>query len=117
MAIGTCNMALDVLRDPELNWQAYCTRAKVGHPAAPPAGTQGPRTRDHDPIAKAQRTWSLHSGGQLRGHQGTQLWSVRLLRSRIEEPLPTAGIPSAAPGQGASRLPSSQTVEIWSLHL
>jgi hypothetical protein len=34
MAIGTCNMALDVLRDPELNWQAYCTRAKVGHPAA-----------------------------------------------------------------------------------
>ncbi|XP_003793197.1 tetratricopeptide repeat protein 22 [Otolemur garnettii] len=30
MAIGTCNMALDVLRDPELNWQAYCTRAKVG---------------------------------------------------------------------------------------
>ncbi|CAH6790601.1 Ttc22 [Phodopus roborovskii] len=29
MAIGTCNMALDVLRDPQLNWQAYCTRAKV----------------------------------------------------------------------------------------
>ncbi|XP_004679097.1 PREDICTED: tetratricopeptide repeat protein 22 [Condylura cristata] len=29
MAIGICNMALDVLRDPELNWQAYCTRAKV----------------------------------------------------------------------------------------
>ncbi|KAI2517278.1 tetratricopeptide repeat domain 22, partial [Homo sapiens] len=29
MAIGTCNMALDVLRDPELNWQAYCTRAKL----------------------------------------------------------------------------------------
>ncbi|XP_064138089.1 tetratricopeptide repeat protein 22 isoform X2 [Loxodonta africana] len=29
MAIGTCNMALDVLQDPELNWQAYCTRAKV----------------------------------------------------------------------------------------
>ncbi|XP_037683057.1 tetratricopeptide repeat protein 22 isoform X2 [Choloepus didactylus] len=29
MAIGTCNMALDVLRDPELNWQAYCTRAKI----------------------------------------------------------------------------------------
>ncbi|XP_045713631.1 tetratricopeptide repeat protein 22 [Phyllostomus hastatus] len=28
MAIGTCNMALDVL-DPELNWQAYCTRAKI----------------------------------------------------------------------------------------
>uniref|UniRef100_A0A2I3GB11 Tetratricopeptide repeat domain 22 n=1 Tax=Nomascus leucogenys TaxID=61853 RepID=A0A2I3GB11_NOMLE len=28
MATGTCNMALDVLRDPELNWQAYCTRAK-----------------------------------------------------------------------------------------
>ncbi|TKC39833.1 hypothetical protein EI555_007458, partial [Monodon monoceros] len=29
MAIGTCNMALDTLRDPELNWQAYCTRAKI----------------------------------------------------------------------------------------
>ncbi|XP_049735312.1 tetratricopeptide repeat protein 22 isoform X1 [Elephas maximus indicus] len=29
MAIGTCNMALDVLQDPELNWQAYCTRAKI----------------------------------------------------------------------------------------
>ncbi|KAG8518938.1 Tetratricopeptide repeat protein 22 [Galemys pyrenaicus] len=29
MAIGICNMALDSLRDPELNWQAYCTRAKV----------------------------------------------------------------------------------------
>ncbi|XP_045871025.1 tetratricopeptide repeat protein 22 [Meles meles] len=29
MAIGTCNMALDSLRDPELNWQAYCTRAKI----------------------------------------------------------------------------------------
>nr|XP_048309205.1 tetratricopeptide repeat protein 22 [Myodes glareolus] len=29
MAIGTCNMALDVLRDPQLNWQAYSTRAKV----------------------------------------------------------------------------------------
>uniref|UniRef100_A0A8D0H5V6 Tetratricopeptide repeat domain 22 n=1 Tax=Sphenodon punctatus TaxID=8508 RepID=A0A8D0H5V6_SPHPU len=29
MAMGVCNMALDVLRDPELNWQAYCTRAKI----------------------------------------------------------------------------------------
>ncbi|KAM5248583.1 tetratricopeptide repeat protein 22 [Ctenodactylus gundi] len=29
MATGTCNMALDVLRDPELNGQAYCTRAKI----------------------------------------------------------------------------------------
>nr|XP_044995307.1 tetratricopeptide repeat protein 22 [Jaculus jaculus] len=29
MALGTCNMALDVLGDPQLNWQAYCTRAKV----------------------------------------------------------------------------------------
>ncbi|XP_008066009.1 tetratricopeptide repeat protein 22, partial [Carlito syrichta] len=29
MAIGTCNMALDIVRDPELNWQAYCTRAKI----------------------------------------------------------------------------------------
>ncbi|XP_055978400.1 tetratricopeptide repeat protein 22 isoform X2 [Sorex fumeus] len=29
MAIGICNMALDVLPDPALNGQAYCTRAKV----------------------------------------------------------------------------------------
>ncbi|XP_033866355.3 tetratricopeptide repeat protein 22 [Acipenser ruthenus] len=29
MATGICNMALDILPDPELNWQAYCTRAKV----------------------------------------------------------------------------------------
>uniref|UniRef100_A0A8B9P6U5 Tetratricopeptide repeat domain 22 n=1 Tax=Apteryx owenii TaxID=8824 RepID=A0A8B9P6U5_APTOW len=29
MAKGICNMALDVLEDPELNWQAYCTRAQI----------------------------------------------------------------------------------------
>ncbi|XP_049630728.1 tetratricopeptide repeat protein 22 [Suncus etruscus] len=29
MAIGICNMALDVLPDPALNWQAYSTRAKI----------------------------------------------------------------------------------------
>lgn len=29
MATGICNMALNVLPDPEFNWQAYCTRAKV----------------------------------------------------------------------------------------
>lgn len=29
MATGICNMALNVLPDPELNWQAHCTRAKV----------------------------------------------------------------------------------------
>ncbi|XP_075943379.1 tetratricopeptide repeat protein 22 [Anarhichas minor] len=29
MATGMCNMALNVLPDPELNWQAYCTRAKI----------------------------------------------------------------------------------------
>ncbi|XP_069498221.1 tetratricopeptide repeat protein 22 [Ambystoma mexicanum] len=29
MAIGICNMALDILKDPELNWQAYCTRAQI----------------------------------------------------------------------------------------
>uniref|UniRef100_A0A8C9YLY4 Tetratricopeptide repeat domain 22 n=1 Tax=Sander lucioperca TaxID=283035 RepID=A0A8C9YLY4_SANLU len=32
MATGICNMALNVLPDPELNWQAYCTRAKVLQP-------------------------------------------------------------------------------------
>ncbi|KAJ3599640.1 hypothetical protein NHX12_033596 [Muraenolepis orangiensis] len=29
MAMGICNMALSVLPDPELNYQAYCTRAKI----------------------------------------------------------------------------------------
>ncbi|XP_006025888.1 tetratricopeptide repeat protein 22 [Alligator sinensis] len=29
MAMGICNMALNVVQDPELNWQAYCTRAKI----------------------------------------------------------------------------------------
>lgn len=29
MAMGICNMALDVLPDAELNWKAYCIRAKV----------------------------------------------------------------------------------------
>ncbi len=29
MATGICNMALSVLPDAELNWLAYCTRAKV----------------------------------------------------------------------------------------
>ncbi|KAL1022769.1 hypothetical protein UPYG_G00032060 [Umbra pygmaea] len=29
MSTGICNMALNVLSEPELNWQAYCTRAKI----------------------------------------------------------------------------------------
>uniref|UniRef100_UPI00398E5F6C tetratricopeptide repeat protein 22 n=1 Tax=Pristiophorus japonicus TaxID=55135 RepID=UPI00398E5F6C len=29
MAIGVCNMALNILPDPGTNWQAYCTRAKI----------------------------------------------------------------------------------------
>ncbi|XP_030647866.1 tetratricopeptide repeat protein 22 [Chanos chanos] len=29
MATGLCNMALNALPDAELNWQAYCTRAKI----------------------------------------------------------------------------------------
>nr|XP_023648598.1 tetratricopeptide repeat protein 22 [Paramormyrops kingsleyae] len=29
MAMGICNMALNVLPDAELNWQAYCMRAKI----------------------------------------------------------------------------------------
>ncbi|KAE8610320.1 hypothetical protein XENTR_v10012082 [Xenopus tropicalis] len=29
LAIGTCNMALDLLQDPKLNWQAYLTRAQI----------------------------------------------------------------------------------------
>lgn len=29
MAMAVCNMALDVLPDPVVNWQAYCMRAKV----------------------------------------------------------------------------------------
>ncbi|KAM4575437.1 tetratricopeptide repeat protein 22 [Fundulus diaphanus] len=29
MATGICNMALNILPDPELNWEAYCMRAKI----------------------------------------------------------------------------------------
>uniref|UniRef100_A0A8C5R9Q7 Tetratricopeptide repeat domain 22 n=1 Tax=Leptobrachium leishanense TaxID=445787 RepID=A0A8C5R9Q7_9ANUR len=29
MTIGVCNMALDILQDPKLNWQAYGTRAQI----------------------------------------------------------------------------------------
>ncbi|XP_017335119.1 tetratricopeptide repeat protein 22 [Ictalurus punctatus] len=29
MSMGVCNMALNVLPDAELNWKAYCTRAKL----------------------------------------------------------------------------------------
>ncbi|XP_073419834.1 tetratricopeptide repeat protein 22 [Dendrobates tinctorius] len=29
MATGICNMALDALQDPKLNWQAYCTRSQI----------------------------------------------------------------------------------------
>jgi len=36
MALGICNMALSVLPDAELNWQAYCTRAKVRELLPPP---------------------------------------------------------------------------------
>lgn len=32
MATGICNMGLNMLPDPEFNWQAYCTRAKVPQP-------------------------------------------------------------------------------------
>ncbi|XP_021103873.1 tetratricopeptide repeat protein 22 isoform X3 [Heterocephalus glaber] len=59
MAIGTCNMALDVLGDPELNWQAYCTRAKI-HTTAylhdlerAKAGLGGMPDRSHLAQAKA----------------------------------------------------------------
>ncbi|XP_063092628.1 tetratricopeptide repeat protein 22 isoform X3 [Cavia porcellus] len=59
MAIGTCNMALDVLGDPELNWQAYCTRAKI-HTTAylhdlerAKAGLGGMPDRSHLAHAKA----------------------------------------------------------------
>ncbi|XP_053511605.1 tetratricopeptide repeat protein 22 isoform X1 [Artibeus jamaicensis] len=59
MAIGTCNMALDVLRDPELNWQAYCTRAKIHIRAylqdleRVKVGLGGMPDRDHLTCAKA----------------------------------------------------------------
>ena len=66
MAIGTCNMALDVLRDPELNWQAYCTRAKVSQPAALP----------HSAIEN-QRTWAKTPWPEPRG-QGTFMVEGRL---------------------------------------
>ncbi|XP_032158108.1 tetratricopeptide repeat protein 22 isoform X2 [Mustela erminea] len=59
MAIGTCNMALDSLRDPELNWQAYCTRAKIHLRAylhdleRAKMGLGGMPDRDHLSCAKA----------------------------------------------------------------
>ncbi|XP_048966364.1 tetratricopeptide repeat protein 22 isoform X1 [Canis lupus dingo] len=62
MAIGTCNMALDILRDPELNWQAYCTRAKVSRPAPHPATRnqnkgQGSRSRCQSPNVIEPSWW------------------------------------------------------------
>lgn len=83
MAIGTCNMALDVLRDPELNWQAYCTRAKVSRPAAPPhpaVGNQRTKARD-----QRSRSLPAHS-----------LCSVRWLCERRKE-APPCSIPSTTP--------------------
>lgn len=59
MAMGTCNMALDVLRDPELNQQAYCTRAKIHLRAylhdleRAKAGLGGMPDRNHLACAKA----------------------------------------------------------------
>ncbi|XP_036609112.1 tetratricopeptide repeat protein 22 [Trichosurus vulpecula] len=58
MAIGICNMALDILPDPELNWQAYCTRAKIHTKAylrdleRAKAGLGGLPDRNHLTIAK-----------------------------------------------------------------
>uniref|UniRef100_F7DTS2 Tetratricopeptide repeat domain 22 n=1 Tax=Monodelphis domestica TaxID=13616 RepID=F7DTS2_MONDO len=59
MAIGTCNMALDILADPELNWQAYCTRAKIHTKAylrdleRAKAGLGGLPDRNHLTVARA----------------------------------------------------------------
>ncbi|KAM8999787.1 tetratricopeptide repeat protein 22 [Sarcophilus harrisii] len=59
MAIGICNMALDILPDPELNWQAYCTRAKIHTKAylrdleRAKAGLGGLPDRNHLTVAKA----------------------------------------------------------------
>ncbi|XP_027708642.1 tetratricopeptide repeat protein 22 [Vombatus ursinus] len=58
MAIGICNMALDILPDPELNWQAYCTRAKIHTKAylrdleRAKAGLGGLPDRNHLTVAK-----------------------------------------------------------------
>ncbi|XP_074077449.1 tetratricopeptide repeat protein 22 [Macrotis lagotis] len=59
MAIGICNMALDILPDPKLNWQAYCTRAKIHTKAylhdleRAKAGLGGLPDRNHLTVAKA----------------------------------------------------------------
>ncbi|XP_044530090.1 tetratricopeptide repeat protein 22 [Gracilinanus agilis] len=59
MAIGICNMALDALADPELNWQAYCTRAKIHTKAylrdleRAKAGLGGLPDRNHLTVARA----------------------------------------------------------------
>lgn len=97
MAIGTCNMALDVLRDPELNWQAYCTRAKVSPPVtpSPPAiGNQRPRTTGQDPVVRTQRYWSLHGRKELRSHGGTWFLFCTWLSERIKDPPIHCSIPS-----------------------
>lgn len=63
MAIGTCNMALDVLGDPQLNWQAYCTRAKVSQPSAPPhpaIRNKRSKVKGKDPGASALESSSRH---------------------------------------------------------
>lgn len=59
MAIGTCNMALDVLRDPQLNWQAYSTRAKVRQPRLIlPSRNKRPKVKGKDAGASAlESSW------------------------------------------------------------
>lgn len=89
MAIGTCNMALDTLRDPELNWQAYCTRAKVSLPAAPPhPAIQNQRTTAKTlwPEPGGQGAFTVEGSlGVIKAHS---LCSLRLLSERMKD-LPT----------------------------
>lgn len=65
MAVGTCNMVLAVLTDPELNWQAYCTRAKVSEPHLPP-GRRGQRSGAKILVPVS---WNL-PGRELGNHLG-----------------------------------------------
>lgn len=93
MAIGTCNMALDVLRDPELNWQAYCTRAKVSPPLtpAPPAiGRQRKRPTGQAPVARTQRYGGLCGGKELRSRGGARFLFCTLPSERMQDPPSTA---------------------------
>ncbi|XP_022431478.1 tetratricopeptide repeat protein 22 isoform X2 [Delphinapterus leucas] len=113
MAIGTCNMALDTLRDPELNWQAYCTRAKI-HVRAylhdlerSKMGLGGMPDRNHLACAKAdlEEVVKVCPGLKTYLNIGQQVWEWN------ERAAATAG----EKGSPRSPHPRSTTTWAWTL--